>query len=104
MGLGAILKKTRLVLPSHTKQVSWQKGGAFHKSPNALIIISSIECQKENTGFHLEVFAIHFNCAYITVLILPEVSNHVCNRESPNLDLQKCLSSEGCVFVVGGKG
>ena len=67
--MGAILKKTRLVLPSHTKQVSWhhflQQGGAFHKSPNALIIISSIECQKENTGFHLEVFSIHFNCAYI---------------------------------------
>ena len=104
MGTGAILKKTRLVLPWHTKQVSWhhflQQGGAFHKSPNALIIISSIECQKENTGFHLEVFSIHFNCAYITVLILPDA----CNRESPNLDLQKCLSSEGCVFVVGGKG
>ena len=63
--MGAILKKTRLVLPSHTKQVSWQQGGAFHKSPDALIIISSIECQKENTGFHLEVFSIHFNCAYI---------------------------------------
>ena len=108
MGMGAILKKTRLVLPWHTKQVSWQhflqQGGAFHKSPNALIIISSIECQKENTGFHLEVFSIHFNCAYITVLILPDVCNHACNRESPNLDLQKCLSSEGCVFVVGGKG